>query len=54
MPEYSFECRRCTEVFELVMRVSERLTATIRCPACGSGDMEPRLQPFFAKTAKKS
>ncbi len=54
MPEYEFECRVCKKVFALVMRVSERLKTTVRCPGCDSTDVEPLMQAFVARTAKKS
>jgi len=54
MAEYEFECHRCKKVFTLFMRISERASAKIRCPGCGSEKVEPLMQPFLAKTAKKS
>ena len=54
MPEYEFECRRCKKVFTLLMRISERAATKIQCPGCGSDDVEALMQPFVAKTAKKS
>jgi putative FmdB family regulatory protein len=54
MAEYEFECRRCRKIFTLFMRVTERAAAKIRCPGCDSADVEPLMQPFLAKTAKKS
>jgi putative FmdB family regulatory protein len=54
MAEYEFECRRCKKAFGLFMRISERATTTVRCPGCGSEDVEPLMQAFFTKTAKKS
>ncbi len=54
MAEYDFECRLCKKVFTLFMRTSERLKATIRCPGCGSDDVEALMQSFVARTAKKS
>lgn len=54
MAEYEFECRTCKKIFSLFMRVSERATATIHCPGCGSAEVEPLMQAFVAKTAKKS
>ena len=54
MPEYEFECRTCKKIFTLMMRISERLAAKIRCPGCGSEDVETLMQAFVAKTAKKS
>jgi putative FmdB family regulatory protein len=54
MGEYEFECRTCKRIFTLFMRVTERGTAVIRCPGCGSRDVEPLMQAFVARTAKKS
>ncbi len=54
MPEYEFECRVCKKTFTLLMRIGERATAKIQCPGCGSEDVEALMQPFVAKTAKKS
>jgi putative FmdB family regulatory protein len=54
MPEYEFECRACKKTFTLIMRLSERASATIRCPGCGSTDVETVMQTFVARTAKKS
>lgn len=54
MPEYEFECRNCKKIFALVMRISERLAAKVKCPGCGSEDVEALMQPFVSKTTKKS
>jgi putative FmdB family regulatory protein len=54
MAEYEFECRTCKRIFALFMRVSDRLKATVRCPGCGSADVESLMNPFIARTAKKS
>jgi hypothetical protein len=54
MAEYELECRRCKRVFALLMRVMERAAARFRSPGCGSDDVEPLMQPFPAKIAKKS
>jgi putative FmdB family regulatory protein len=54
MPQYEFECRNCKKVFTLLLRISERATAKIRCPGCGSEDVEAIMQTFIARTAKKS
>ena len=54
MPEYEFECRACKKVLALIMRISERANATIRCPGCGSEDVDTVMQTFVAKTARKS
>ncbi len=54
MAEYEFECRTCKKVFTLFMRISDRLKANVTCPGCGSGQVDALMQPFVAKTAKKS
>lgn len=54
MAEYEFECRECTKVFTIFMRVVDRPKATIVCPGCGSKNVEPLMQAFFARTGKKS
>lgn len=54
MAEYEFECRRCKKVFTVFMRITERQTAKIACPGCGSEDVEALMQHFVARTARKS
>ena len=54
MPQYEFECRKCKKVFTLLLRISERATAKIRCPGCESEDVEAVMQTFVARTARKS
>ena len=54
MAEYEFECRNCKKIFMLFMRIAERKAATVRCPGCGSTDVEPLMQAFVARTGKKS
>ena len=54
MGEYEFEGRTCKKTFVLFMRISDRKTAVIRCPGCGSENVKPLMQAFFARTGKKS
>jgi putative FmdB family regulatory protein len=54
MAEYEFECHNCKKIFSQFMRISERLKTKIRCPGCGSDNVEALMQAFVAKTAKKS
>lgn len=54
MPEYEFECRKCQKAFALILRISERASAKVRCPACGSEDVVALMPAFHAKTSKKS
>lgn len=51
MAEYDFECRHCKRMFTILMRVMERMKTTVKCPGCGSAEVEPLMQAFFAKTA---
>jgi len=54
MPTYEYACTQCRKKFEIVMAVSERESARIRCPKCKSLKVVPRISGFFAKTTKKS
>ena len=54
MPQYEFECRKCKKVFTLLLRISERATAKIQCPGCGSEDVEAVMQTFVARTARNA
>jgi putative FmdB family regulatory protein len=54
MAEYEFECRECKKIFTVFMRVSERAQAHVHCPGCDSEDVEPVMQAFVARTARKS
>ncbi len=39
MPLYEFKCGECGEVFEVLLKMSERDTSP-RCPSCGCGTTE--------------
>lgn len=54
MPTYEYLCRSCGDRFSLVLHVSEHDRKDIKCPRCGSTEVVQQMQPFFAKTAKKS
>jgi putative FmdB family regulatory protein len=43
MPIYEFECEKCAAHFEELVPLS---TASIACPACGSGRTRRLLSPF--------
>lgn len=53
MPTYGFQCTACGKEFEVVMTIREREERPPVCPACGSADLEPRMESFFAKTSRK-
>jgi putative FmdB family regulatory protein len=54
MANYEFECGKCKKEFTVSMRISERDTASVECPACGSREVQPVMQTFFARTGRKS
>lgn len=54
MPLYEYTCRKCRKHFSEVLSVKEHETRKIRCPQCNSEDVEPVIEPFFAKTTRKS
>lgn len=54
MPIYSFKCKDCGHAFDLSMSLAERESTTVKCPACGSDQIERALTGFFAKTSRKS
>jgi len=54
MPTYSFECRKCRKKFLEILSFSEYERGGRKCPKCGSKDVVQVLEPFYAKTSKKS
>lgn len=54
MPTYSYECRRCRKKFVEILSFDEYEKGGRKCPKCGSRDVVQVLEPFFAKTSRKS
>ena len=54
MPTYEFLCESCQKSFELTLTFSERTSAKVRCPGCGSEKVSPQMTAFSAKTSRKS
>ena len=54
MPVYEYACRKCGEKFSEVMTMKEHETRKVLCPKCQSNDLEKTIEPFFAKTTRKS
>jgi len=54
MPEYSFKCGKCGESFSLTMSISDYEDAQVKCPKCGSDQVERVFDSFYAQTSKKS
>jgi putative FmdB family regulatory protein len=54
MPLYEYICRDCGEKFSEVLRVKEHDTKKVQCPKCESANLTKVIEPFFAKTTKKT
>jgi putative FmdB family regulatory protein len=53
MPVYDYVCNDCHKSFETVLTLTEH-EKEIRCPHCGSKNVEQEAAAFFAVTSKKS
>ena len=54
MPLYEYVCRTCGEKIAEVLTIKEHDTKKVQCPKCQSTELEKIIEPFFAKTARKS
>ena len=58
MPEYLYKCGSCGKEFTVVLSWKEReqkeRRKEIRCPECESKEVRHLVEPFFAKTSRKS
>jgi putative FmdB family regulatory protein len=54
MPRYEFLCETCQKSFELIMTISEREKAQVKCPTCKGTKVVPQFNGFMAQTGKKS
>jgi putative FmdB family regulatory protein len=54
MPVYDYICHDCNRSFETVLTLQEHDKEDIRCPKCGSKNVEQEVAEFFAVTGKKS
>jgi putative FmdB family regulatory protein len=54
MPVYDYICHDCHRSFETVLSLHEHDEQTIRCPHCGSNNVEQEVAEFFAVTGRKS
>ena len=53
MPVYDYICKQCDKEFEKVLTLKEH-EEQVRCPSCGSTDVEQAVVPFYAVTPSKS
>ena len=54
MPQYQFFGQTCQKEFSLVLTLAEFEKGAIKCPDCGSTNVEQRWAAFYAVTSKKS
>ena len=54
MPHYEFMCEKCKKPFELIMKISERAKAKVKCPTCKGTKVTPQFGSFMTQTSKKS
>ena len=53
MPIYDYFCNDCHKNFELVLSLHEN-DEEVKCPKCGSKNVEQEAAAFFAVTSRKS
>jgi putative FmdB family regulatory protein len=54
MPVYDYACKDCHKTFERTLTLHEHDSAQMRCPNCGSKNIEQEAAAFYAVTSKKS
>jgi putative FmdB family regulatory protein len=54
MPVYDYLCNDCHKTFERVLTLHEHDSEQMRCPHCGSKNIEQEAAAFYAVTSRKS
>ena len=55
MPAYEYACRDCKDEFIVFLSIKEfESNPKIKCPRCGSDNVQKKISEFTAKTSKKS
>jgi putative FmdB family regulatory protein len=54
MPDYGYQCKKCSKKFTLTCSFAEYGTIRVRCPRCRSSSVAHTIASFFAKTARKA
>jgi putative FmdB family regulatory protein len=55
MPVYEFRCKKCSKTFDETETFAEHdKHPEVKCPHCGSADVEPIMTPVEVRTRKKS
>ena len=53
MPTYEYLCENCKKDFEVMLTITERAKASVKCPGCGSNKVSAQMTVFSAKTSRK-
>ena len=54
MPAYEYKCLKCNENFTIYISLKEKSEEILKCPKCGSTNIQRIYSPFHAVTSKKS
>jgi len=54
MPVYDYVCQDCKKTFERILTLHQHDSEEMRCPECGSKNIEQEAAAFYAVTSKKS
>lgn len=54
MPTYEYQCQQCKKAFTENQTFKEYDQHKVKCPKCGSTDVQQVIGSTFAKTSKKS
>lgn len=54
MPVYEFICRDCQRPFEIAHPISESHGPDLKCPGCGSRNIDRSYSHIHAITSRKS
>ena len=54
MPMYDYHCRSCGAEFARKEKIAEHGAHEVRCPTCGSREVERVIAPAYPRTARKS
>ena len=54
MPFYDLKCKSCSEEFNIMARMSERENKLIKCPNCGSTELEAVFSNVNIVQSRKS
>ncbi len=56
MPEYEYLCQDCHKTFDVHLSLDqhEHDKGQVKCPQCGSTNVDQQMAAFFVVTSKKS